>query len=110
MADKSLHDAVSKPTLEEDILAHRDEHSIEVQLPFLQELSDAVRFVPICMAFQEYDLAAEVGELVARTVEGNDVLLIASSAFTHVGPQDLQLPPSGGPAPAFAKEQDRKAI
>src|SRR5947209_13652046 len=60
MADKSLHDALSKPPLEEDILAHRDEHSIEVQLPFLQQLSDAVRFVPICMAFQEYDLAAEV--------------------------------------------------
>src|SRR5712691_2817414 len=49
--------ALTKPPLEEDILAHRDEHSIEVQLPFLQELSAKVRFVPICMAFQEYDLA-----------------------------------------------------
>src|SRR5207249_12117019 len=63
MADKGLHDALSKPPLDDDILAHRDEHSIEVQLPFLQELSDAVRFVPICMAFQEYDLAVEVGDL-----------------------------------------------
>src|SRR3989454_1116971 len=62
MVDKGLHDALAKPPLEEDILAHRDEHSIEVQLPFLQELSDAVRFVPICMAFQEYDLAAEGGQ------------------------------------------------
>src|SRR2546425_3757889 len=32
--DVDLHAALSKPPLEEDILAHRDEHSIEVQLPF----------------------------------------------------------------------------
>jgi len=108
--DKDLHDSLSKPPLEEDILAHRDEHSIEVQLPFLQHLSDQVRFVPICMAFQEYDVAAEVGELVARTVQGKDVLLVASSDFTHVGSQYFQLPPQGRTAPAFAAEQDAKAI
>jgi len=110
VVDKQLHDSLSKPPLEEDILAHRDEHSIEVQLPFLQELSNEVRFVPICMAFQEYDLAAEVGELVAQTVQGKDVLLIASSDFTHVGSQYFQIAPRGLTAPAFAKEQDAKAI
>src|SRR6266566_792085 len=75
--DTVLHAALSKPPLEEDGLAHRDEHSIEVQLPFLQSLSDAVSFVPICMAFQEYEVAAEVGELVADAAEGRDVVLIA---------------------------------
>src|SRR5947209_19197225 len=110
MADKGLHDALSKPPLEDDILAHRDEHSIEVQLPFLQELSDAVRFVPICMAFQEYDLAVEVGDLVAQTIRGKDVLLIASSDFTHVGSQYFQIAPADVTAPAFAKGQDAKAI
>jgi len=69
-----------------------------------------VRFVPICMAFQEYDIATEVGELVARTVKGKDVLLIASSDFTHVGSQYFQLPPQGRTAPAFALDQDAKAI
>ncbi|HEX9340435.1 MAG TPA: AmmeMemoRadiSam system protein B [Thermoplasmata archaeon] len=108
--DAGLYDAVSKPPLEDDVLAHRDEHSIEVQLPFLQALSDAVRFVPVCMAFQEYDLAAEVGGLVADAVEGKDVMLIASSDFTHVGPQYFQMPPRGMTAPAFAKGQDAKAI
>jgi len=108
--DKDLHDSLSKPPLEEDILAHRDEHSIEVQLPFLQHLSEGVRFVPICMAFQEYEVASEVGELMARTVKGRDVLLIASSDFTHVGSQYFQLPPKGLTAPAFAQEQDAKAI
>src|SRR3989449_8967355 len=108
--DKDLHDSLSKPPLEEDILAHRDEHSIEVQLPFLQHLSEGVRFVPICMAFQEYDIATEVGELVPRTVKGKDVLLIASSDFTHVGSQYFQLPPQGRTAPAFAQNQDAKTI
>ena len=108
--DVDLHAALSKPPLEEDILAHRDEHSIEVQLPFLQSLHDAVSFVPICMAFQEYEVAAEVGELVADAVKGRDAVLIASSDFTHVGPQYLQLPPRGMSAPDFAKEQDSKAI
>ena len=108
--DVDLHAALSKPPLEEDILAHRDEHSIEVQLPFLQCLSEAVSFVPICMAFQEYEVAAEVGELVADAVKGRDAVLIASSDFTHVGPQYVQLPPRGMSAPDFAKEQDSKAI
>src|SRR5688572_24681828 len=93
--DPDLFQALSKPPLEDDIRAHRDEHSIEVQLPFLQDLGETFRFVPICMAFQEFDLAAEVGNLVASAVHGDDVLLIASSDFTHVGSQYFQLPPRG---------------
>jgi hypothetical protein len=110
--DEGLYGSLQKPPLEEDVVAHRDEHSIEVQLPFLQHLSPGFRFVPVCMAFQEYDLAAEVGELVANAVRGRerDVLLIASSDFTHVGSQYFQLPPRGMTAPAFAKQQDAKAI
>jgi AmmeMemoRadiSam system protein B len=108
--DADLYRRLTKPPLEDDIRAHRDEHSIEVQLPFLQHLQESVRFVPICMAFQEYDLAAEVGGLVADAVKGTDVVLIASSDFTHVGPQYFQLPTRGLTAPAFAKEQDAKAI
>lgn len=108
--DAELYQALAKPPLEDDIRAHRDEHSIEVQLPFLQHLHDALRFVPICMAFQEYDLAAEVGGLVAAASQGKDVVIIASSDFTHVGPQYHQLPTRGLTAPSFAKEQDAKAI
>ena len=108
--DQELYGLLAKPPLEDDIRAHRDEHSIEVQLPFLQALNEALRFVPICMAFQEFDLAAEVGELVAAAVRGRDTLVIASSDFTHVGPQYFQLPSRGLSAPAFAKEQDSKAI
>ncbi len=108
--DSDVLTALSKAPLEDDVGAHRHEHSIEVQLPFLQFLSPNLKFMPICMAFQEYDLATEVGELVASAVAGKDVLVIASSDFTHVGPQYYQMPPRGKTAPAWAQEQDAKAI
>jgi AmmeMemoRadiSam system protein B len=108
--ETSILAALAKPPLEDDVGAHRHEHSIEVQLPFLQFLQPEVKFVPVCMAFQEYDLASEVGELVAAAVAGKDALVIASSDFTHVGPQYYQMPPQGKTAPAWAREQDAKAI
>ncbi len=109
-ADPELLGALCRPPVEDDIAAHRHEHSIEVQLPFLQHLSPAVRFVPICMAFQEYELAAEVGGLVADAMKDRDGLVIASSDFSHVGMNYNQMPPRGLTAPAFAKEQDAKAL
>lgn len=108
--DTDLLKALSKPPIEDDVAAHRHEHSIEVQLPFLQHLSPTVRFVPVCMAFQEYEVAAEVGELVAAAVKDRDALVVASSDFSHVGMNYNQVPPRGKTAPGWAKEQDAKAI
>ena len=108
--DPDLLKALSKPPVEDDVSAHRHEHSIEVQLPFLQHLSPTVRFVPICMAFQEYELASEVGDLLADAMRGRDALVIASSDFSHVGMNYNQMPPRGKTAPAYAKEQDAKAL
>ena len=108
--DPELLKALSKPPIEDDVTAHRHEHSIEVQLPFLQHLSPAIRFVPICMAFQEYEIAAEVGQLVAEAVKDRDALVVASSDFSHVGMNYSQIPPRGKTAPEWAKEQDAKAL
>ncbi len=108
--EPDLLKAIARPPIEDDVGAHRHEHSIEVQLPFLQHLSADVRFVPICMAFQEYDIAAEVGELVAAAVKGRDALVVASSDFSHVGMNYSQIPPRGKTAPEWAKEQDAKAL
>ncbi len=108
--DPELFAALSKPPLEEDVIAHRHEHSIEVQLPFLQHLVGHVTFAPICMGFQEYELAAEVGEVVAEAVKDRDTLVIASSDFTHVGPQYGNRPAKGTTAPEYAKDQDAKAL
>ncbi len=108
--DPDLLQAMAVPPIEDDAAAHRHEHSIEVQLPFLQQLGPSVRFVPVCMAFQEYELAAEVGELAAAAVKDRDALLVASSDFSHVGMNYNQMPPRGKTAPEFAKEQDAKAL
>ncbi len=71
---------------EEDDYAHLSEHSIEVQLPFLQYLYGDVNFVPICMMLQTYDIALELGEAISKAVADKDVVIIASTDFTHYEP------------------------
>jgi len=66
--------------------AHIYEHSVEVQVPWLQHLyGDSIRIVPVAMLSQDASTAHEVGEALAR-LEGN-VVLIASTDFTHYEPQ-----------------------
>ncbi|MEM1514035.1 MAG: MEMO1 family protein [Candidatus Thermoplasmatota archaeon] len=70
---------LAKGIISEDEIAHKYEHSIEVQIPFLQFLSD-FKFIPICFAIQDYETAREVGEIIYE----EDALIIASSDFSHV--------------------------
>lgn len=68
--------------------AHIYEHSVEVQLPWLQHLyGDAIRIVPVAMLSQDVEAAEEVGAALAR-LEGN-MVLIASTDFTHYEPQEM---------------------
>jgi AmmeMemoRadiSam system protein B len=71
-----------------DDLAHRFEHSIEVQLPFLQYLyrSD-FKFVPICFQMQDLNSATEVGKALAEVLANKNAAVIASSDMTHYEPQ-----------------------
>jgi len=72
-----------------DDSAHRFEHSIEVQLPFLQYLYGSdFKIVPICFSMQDLSSAREVGEAVARVLAGKNVVIIASSDMTHYEPQE----------------------
>lgn len=66
-----------------DDLAHRYEHSIEVQLPFLQYIYGDVKFVPIVMMLQDLETCKMVADAIAKSVSGLDVVVIASSDFTH---------------------------
>ncbi|MFQ5657427.1 MAG: AmmeMemoRadiSam system protein B, partial [Candidatus Methylomirabilales bacterium] len=77
--------------LEEDDGAHRKEHSIEVQLPFLQVLFPQVLFVPICLLSHEYGVCRDVGQAVARAIQasGRRVLLIASTDLSHYVTQEM---------------------
>ncbi|MEM4699474.1 MAG: AmmeMemoRadiSam system protein B [Candidatus Nezhaarchaeales archaeon] len=79
--------------------AHLGEHSIEVQLPFLAYLyGTRVKFVPICMMLQSYEACVDVGRAVASASRGRNVVIVASSDFTHYESQ------------ASAEAKDRLAI
>lgn len=71
--------------LEEDHLGHLREHSIEVQLPFLQYFERPFTFVPICLFSHEYAACQDVGQAVAKAVRegGKRVLLVASTDMSH---------------------------
>jgi AmmeMemoRadiSam system protein B len=71
-----------------DDLAHRFEHSIEVQLPFLQYLYGSdFKFVPICFQMQDLNSAVEVGKALAEVLPNKNAAVIASSDMTHYEPQ-----------------------
>ena len=75
----------SSSYLEEDPLAHQSEHSIEVQLPFLQYFKPDIKIVPIVLAHASGAVYKEIGKGVARTIKASDkgVVIIASSDMTH---------------------------
>ena len=71
-----------------DESAHRFEHSVEVQLPFLQYIyGSAFKFVPVCFQLQDLASAEEVGNALAEVLAERNALIIASSDFTHYEPQ-----------------------
>lgn len=73
-----------------DDSAHRYEHSIEVQLPFLQYLfGSKFKIVPICFLMQDLHSSREVGQAVAKVLDGKNALIIASSDMTHYEPQKV---------------------
>ena len=72
-----------------DPASHRIEHSLEVQLPFLQRIyGSAIPFVPISLSFQDIQTSSDVARGVASVLKGKKALLIASSDFTHYEPVD----------------------
>jgi len=73
-----------------DALAHRREHSIEVQVPFLQHLHAGFRFVPICVGTHDLQALLDLGRGLAEAIgEANErVLLVLSSDMTHYEPAE----------------------
>lgn len=81
--DTELLSALDQPPLRVDEAAHALEHSIEVQLPFLQTVLPNVPFVPVQVHYASFDALAGVANVVRRALEGRDVLVLASTDFTH---------------------------
>ncbi len=71
--------------LREDPVAHEREHSLEVQIPFLQFIAKGFRFVPVVLATDRYGAIEELGRAVAKVIasESEPVLTIASTDMNH---------------------------
>jgi AmmeMemoRadiSam system protein B len=75
--------------LDIDDSAHRNEHSIEVQVPFLQYLyGSSFKLVPICFLMQDLASSREVGQALAKALKDKNTVIIASSDMTHYEPQE----------------------
>lgn len=100
--DSELAEKISRafPELQEDAEAHRTEHSLEVQLPFLQRLVPSFTFVPIVLGTVQWEQLDALGQALAAVIAatGAPVLLIASSDMNHYE------------SDAVTRVKDRKAI
>jgi AmmeMemoRadiSam system protein B len=88
------------PLLREDAIAHGAEHSLEVQLPFLQRLAGSFAFVPIVIGTVAYEDLESLGHALADAIrcEQEPVLLVASSDLNHYESDEI------------TRVKDRKAI
>jgi AmmeMemoRadiSam system protein B len=79
------------PALREDTLAHRDEHSLEVQLPFLQFLALEFQFTPIVLGTVHFPTLVELGRAIAHVLQQQPepVLMVASTDMNHYEPDDV---------------------
>jgi MEMO1 family protein len=88
--DEELADALTGSIIDHDETAHLHEHSIEVQLPYLQKRFQGFKMLPICMGLQDEETATEVGQELAKAIEllHRRTIIIASSDFTHYETQE----------------------
>ena len=85
--DSKLSQAIldESSLVEPDDLAHRFEHSLEVQVPFLQKLRDDLAIAPIVLSHLRYSQCEALGSELAAAIRkfGNPTLIVASSDMTH---------------------------
>ncbi len=84
--DHELVRALTRAPITVQEAAHAREHSIEVQLPFLEYALPRPRFVALQVPFAPYDELVRAAEAVRRAIEGRDVLLLASTDLSHYVP------------------------
>jgi hypothetical protein len=112
--NKILAKKIWKGIIDKDDNAHMYEHSIEVQLPFLQFSAGDKKFdfVPICMSMQDFETSQEVGEILADAVKNTTgkTVIVASTDFSHAGFNYMSMPPSGVRVDTYAEKQDKLAI
>jgi MEMO1 family protein len=98
--DLAAHLIEEFPALSVDSAAHRSEHAIEVELPFLQVCSPETKFVPIAIGTAQLVLLEQLGEALAAVIKKHrrPLLIVASSDMNHYEDD------------ATTRVKDRKAI
>lgn len=94
LSEKILKDS---KYLKEDFSAHTSEHSLEVQLPFLQYINPNVKIVPITISDYSQKNLEDLANAISKNMD-DETLIVASSDFSHYEPHEI------------AKEKDFYAI
>jgi hypothetical protein len=86
--DNELGEALN---IDPDEISHQDEHSLEVQVPFIKYRFPRARITPIMMGRQDFRSAQVLSEQITSAIKrtGRDVRIIASSDFSHYVPSDV---------------------
>lgn len=86
--DEGLSQALldADPVVLDDPDVHRDEHSLEMQMPFLQRLVPGLRIVPLLMGSQSREEVEALATALAKALAGREALLVASSDLSHYQP------------------------
>ncbi len=99
--DEEIADRILRQSsiIDVDESAHAYEHSIEVQLPFLQYLyGSKFKFVPVSFLMQDFESSREVGQAAAQVLKGRNAVILASTDMTHYEPHEV------------AEKKDKKAL
>jgi len=88
LVDEDLAQALldADPVVFDDPDVHRDEHSLEMQMPFLQRLVPGLRIVPLLMGSQARGEVEALAGALAKALAGRPALLVASSDLSHYQP------------------------
>ena len=90
-----LDTALAKELLEHSEIIDYDhtaflrEHSVEVQVPFLQYIFGEFKLVPICMGHQDLETSRELGMALYEAIKDRNALIVASTDLNHQEPQDV---------------------
>jgi len=85
--------------IESDFFSHTKDHSLEVQIPFLQKIyENKFKILPIILINQNYDTAKEIGVVIAKIAKKKNTIIVGSSDFTHYEENE------------FAHQQDKALI
>ena len=76
-----------KSSVPDDVHAHKYEHSVEVQVPFIQYIDKNAKIIPIIMSDQSQECARYLSNAIAEACEGVDHVVIASSDLSHYVPK-----------------------